>query len=310
MRKLSTAEKTRLYNKYKNAKTMGQLAESIINYPYEELPDITFNMLKVLEERQKYFNELEDSHPMKGHGGTPHIIDNSTGLQRKKQALKHEDRINKAGDKYVAQLQKVKDYTDKVIERKKRSLIKVGSSTATDLTQKRLTAVTRIKELAKWWNKNSKKTSADELAKVWEELKTLAPVAQDTVFIQANEKTLWVDQPIINNDIFLSSKFETFKIQSYNALEKRLIKKVEACKKADYGQTEDYKAEQNQTIIKMQDAGVVTQWKKKPHLYFIKGYDKVAICTARDGGVAFSIRYEPKSEQEKNEILELINKYK
>ena len=143
MRKLSTAEKTRLYNKYKKVKTLGQLAESIINYSYEELPDITFNMLKVLVERHNYFNELEDSHPMKGHGGTPHIIDNSTGLQRKKQALKHEDRINKAGDKYVAQLQKVKDYTDKVIERKKRSLIKVGSSTATDLTQIRLTEVTR-----------------------------------------------------------------------------------------------------------------------------------------------------------------------
>ena len=110
------------------------------------------------------------------------------------------------------------------------------------LTQKRLTAVTRINELVKWWNKNSKKTSADELAKVWEELKNLAPVTQDRFFIQANEKTfkvweelktfapvtqnrffiqadektLWVDEPIINNDIFLNSKFETFSLGSYN----------------------------------------------------------------------------------------------
>lgn len=84
-------------------------------------------------------------------------------------------------------------------------------STATELT-----AVTRIKELVKWWNNNSKTTSADELAKVWQELKTLAPVTQDRFLIQANEKTLWVDEPIINNDIFLNSKFETFSLHSYN----------------------------------------------------------------------------------------------
>lgn len=55
------------------------------------------------------------------------------------------------------------------------------------------------------------------------------------------------------------------------------------------------------------DSGRVTQWKKNPTIYFLKGYRKVALELNENGKFQVSKRYPAKNEKEKELVNELIS---
>ncbi|EOB1380173.1 hypothetical protein ACIQSQ_002468 [Enterococcus hirae] len=54
------------------------------------------------------------------------------------------------------------------------------------------------------------------------------------------------------------------------------------------------------------DSGRVTQWKKNPTIYFLKGYRKVALELNENGGFEESKKYQATSEEEKAAVRELL----
>ncbi|MGG5325603.1 hypothetical protein IGJ83_003185 [Enterococcus pernyi] len=54
------------------------------------------------------------------------------------------------------------------------------------------------------------------------------------------------------------------------------------------------------------DSGRVTQWKKNPTIYFLKGYRKVALELNENGGFEESKKYQATSEEEKVAVRELL----
>ena len=56
------------------------------------------------------------------------------------------------------------------------------------------------------------------------------------------------------------------------------------------------------------DSGQVTQWAKKPHIYFVKGMRKIAVELQEDGTFELSHRYYPYDENDKKKVLEMIGK--
>ena len=54
------------------------------------------------------------------------------------------------------------------------------------------------------------------------------------------------------------------------------------------------------------DSGRVTQWKKNPIIYFLKGYRKVALELNENGGFEESKKYQATSEEEKAAVRELL----
>lgn len=47
------------------------------------------------------------------------------------------------------------------------------------------------------------------------------------------------------------------------------------------------------------ESGRVSQWKRNPTIYFVKGYRKVALELNEQGEFEVSKRYQPKTEEEK-----------
>lgn len=54
------------------------------------------------------------------------------------------------------------------------------------------------------------------------------------------------------------------------------------------------------------DSGRVTQWKKNPTIYFLKGYRKVALELNENGEFEESKKYQATSEEEKAAVRELL----
>lgn len=56
------------------------------------------------------------------------------------------------------------------------------------------------------------------------------------------------------------------------------------------------------------DDGLVTQWAKKPNLYFVKGLRKVAVELTNEGTFKASEKYRPKSKEDQEKLEELLAK--
>lgn len=81
---------------------------------------------------------------------------------------------------------------------------------------------------------------------------------------------------------------------------KRKIEQLEAMKEKDENKTVSERA---QNLI---DEGAVTQWKKKPIYYFVKGLRKVAVELDQTGNFVESTRYRAWSEEDKEFLAELL----
>ena len=99
-------------------------------------------------------------------------------------------------------------------------------------------------------------------------------------------------------------KYEKGEI-SYTAATIRKYKKRVAELEAAAAQIEN--TEITQKAKALIDSGKVTQWKKHPAVYFVKGYRKIAVILDSDGYFKLSARYYPHDDKIKQEILELIN---
>lgn len=99
-------------------------------------------------------------------------------------------------------------------------------------------------------------------------------------------------------------KYEKGKI-SYTAATIRKYKKRVAELEAAAAQIEN--TEISQKAQELIDSGKVTQWKKHPTVYFVKGYRKIAVILDTDGRFKLSARYYPHDDKIKQEILELIS---
>lgn len=63
----------------------------------------------------------------------------------------------------------------------------------------------------------------------------------------------------------------------------------------------------NPQAQKMIENGKLTQWKKNPMIYFVKGYRKLAVELTEAGSFESSGRYAPKTEEEQKAIAQILN---
>lgn len=62
-------------------------------------------------------------------------------------------------------------------------------------------------------------------------------------------------------------------------------------------------------LIELSKTGEITQWKKNPHIFFIKELDKVAFST-QNGQIVITRRFPVKTEEEKKIALKIYEKLK
>lgn len=77
--------------------------------------------------------------------------------------------------------------------------------------------------------------------------------------------------------------------------------------------TEKNKVESNDTRIPINnvlESGVLTQWKKNPNIYFVKGLNRVAVELQNDGSLIPSERFAAKNESELSKVEEILTKFK
>ena len=63
----------------------------------------------------------------------------------------------------------------------------------------------------------------------------------------------------------------------------------------------------NEQAQKMIESGRLTQWKKNPMIYFVKGYRKLAVELTESGTFESSQRYAAKTEAEQSVITDILN---
>ncbi len=63
----------------------------------------------------------------------------------------------------------------------------------------------------------------------------------------------------------------------------------------------------NEQAQKMIESGRLTQWKKNPMIYFVKGYRKLAVELTESGTFESSQRYAAKTEAEQSVVSDILN---
>lgn len=94
--------------------------------------------------------------------------------------------------------------------------------------------------------------------------------------------------------------------RSYNQTSFRNFKKRVEALKEQVNQSEKVTSKINKAMQTLISEGAVSQWKKKPKYYFVKGLKKVALEYSEEkGGFIESPRYPAKDEEER-EVLEVF----
>lgn len=108
--------------------------------------------------------------------------------------------------------------------------------------------------------------------------------------------------PRIKEEIERFSKGESlFSAATIKKYEKKLVELEQLKEKAAKG-NENILPEVQALI----DSGRVTQWKKNPTIYFVKGYRKVALELNENGAFEESTKYQATTEEEKATVKELL----
>ncbi|OJG59364.1 hypothetical protein RV08_GL001104 [Enterococcus mundtii] len=92
-----------------------------------------------------------------------------------------------------------------------------------------------------------------------------------------------------------------FSVKTIEKYQKKLVELEQLKEKSEKGKANILP--EAQAII---ESGRVTQWEKNPTIYFVKGYRKVALELNEQGEFEVSKRYQPKTEEEKRIVSELL----
>ncbi len=109
--------------------------------------------------------------------------------------------------------------------------------------------------------------------------------------------------PMIKAEIEQAKQGNTmYSVATIQKYEKQLVELEELKRRSE--RADKHMNEQAQKVI---ESGRLTQWKKNPMIYFLKGYRKLAIAYSETGTFEPSQRYSAKTEAEQTAISDILN---
>ena len=305
---MTEEEKKEVYERYQNTKVNSR---KMLGHSFDELPAITFVMLRRLSQYEENFHHLSDTYPTNGHGGTPHIIDTSYGIMMKKRCEKITQRMAVWHAKAEEQRLKIINHTTRVIGRQEKAVKNKAYGTdahVADLESK-VIENTRLQEVMKLWNKATKRGkqsgNTQQLLKWWEEIKGTGRCC----YLSNGMHTHHDQGKVFNEEDFAFSAFESFSLTYLNIHIKKLKKDLVKSKFSNKFTDEETK--QNtfcSGILALEKEGKATQWNKDPRIFFLNGFKKVGVFS-KDGKIAIVGRYAP-TDEERPGVENLISQYR